>query len=375
MQEYRDEGNLRAGFCCDLPVFNYDFQAPVGQYGDIRPCGRELKLWNYLIRYFGRQICTLPVSLFPGNPSDPADLQSLRCAVRAQGNGGFVFFNNYVRHYPTKAHSVRSFSPVQGVTLPDFTLKSGQYGAFVFHREICGTRFRYALATPFCTLNEKDCVFWAEEGQGEIETEGKPAGKVILLSKQDAQNAWCFPYAGMERLFITDGEMYACEGGIALLCGEHARLKIYPKPETPPCGFVCAGDDGVFGVYEKKIDVPSVSVQICGQRQGDGYTDYALQCEGVCEDAHAVRLSIGYEGDRLEILLDGEKIADDYYTGRPYVLGLRGYGYPSRITVRVYEMRQDAFVYTEYPPEFENGKTCRLKDVRAAVQMRVLLKE
>ena len=208
MQEYRDEKNLRAGFCCDLPEFNYDFQAPIGQYGEIRPSGRELKLWNYLIRGFGREICTLPVRLMPGNPSDPADLQSLRCAVRGQEEGGFVFFNNYVRHYPTKEHRLHAFSPANGVTFPDFTLKSGQYCAFVFNREICGTRFRYALATPFCTLNEKDCVFWAEEGQGAIETEGDPAGKVILLSKQDAQNAWCFSYAGMDRLFVTDGEMY-----------------------------------------------------------------------------------------------------------------------------------------------------------------------
>ena len=373
MQEYRDEKNLRAGFCCDLPEFNYDFQAPVGQYGEIRPCGRELKLWNYLIRYFGRQICTLPVSLFPGNPSDPNDLHALRCAVRARENGGFVFFNNYVRHYPTKEKSVRSFSPVQGVTLPDFTLQSGQYCAFVFNREICGTRFRYALATPFCTLNEKDCVFWAEEGQGAIETEGDPAGKVILLSKQDAQNAWCFSYAGMDRLFVTDGEMYASEGGIVLLCGKNARLKIYPKPETPPCGFVCTGDEGVFGLYEKNIDVPSFSVQICGQESGDGYTDYVLKCKGPYGDVHAAHLAIGYEGDRLEILLDGEKVADDYYTGKPYVFGLRGYGYPSRITVRVCELRQDAFVYTEYPPAFMDGRACRLTFVRAEVQMRVLL--
>ena len=373
MQEYRDEKNLRAGFCCDLPEFNYDFQAPIGQYGEIRPCGRELKLWNYLIRYFGRQICTLPVSLFPGNPSDPNDLHALRCAVRARENGGFVFFNNYVRHYPTKEKSVRSFSPVQGVTLPDFTLKSGQYGAFVYERTICGTHFRYALATPFCTLNGRDVVFWADEGLGQIETAGEPNGKILLLTRQEARDAWRFCYEGKERLFITDGEMYETESGIALLCAADARLKIYPKPKITPRGFVCTGEDGVFGLYEKKMNVPAFSVQICEEEQKDGYTDYTLQCGEIRGDVHGARLVIGYEGDRAEILLDGEKVADDYYTGRPYVFGLSGYGYPSRVTVRVYEMRQDAFVYTERPPVFKNGRACRLVSVKAETQARVFL--
>ncbi len=373
MQEYRDEGHLRAGFCCDLPEFNYDFQAAIGQYGEIRALGRELKLWNYLIRYFGDKICTLPVRLMPGNPADPSDLNSLRCAVREQGGGGFVFFNNYVRHYPMAERRICNFSPAEGVVFPDFTLKSGQYGAFVFGIEVCGTHIVYAQATPFCTLNGEDCVFWAEEGQARIETQGKARGQVLLLTKEEARNAWCLRWGGKERLFVTDGELFETEGKAVLLSKGRACLKIYPKPESAPRGFALKEGGGVFGIYEKEIYVPAISVEICAEECGEGYIDYTLEYRGAVKDLHAVRLEIGYEGDRLEIFLDGEKVADDYYTGKPYVFGLRGYGYPSRITARVFEMRQGAAVYTERSPEFIGGRACRLTGVRAEAEVLIPL--
>ncbi len=373
MQEYRDESNLRAGFCCDLPERNYDFQAPVGQYGEIRPCGRELKLWNYFIRYFGEKVCTLPVRLMPGNAAYPGDLDSLRCAVRERGGSGFVFFNNYVRHYPMGDRKVEKFTPAEGIEFPDFTLKNGQYCIFPFGMDVGGALLRSAEATPFCVLNGTDYVFWAYEGQGSLQTEGTPRGKLIVLSKEEALGSVCCDFDGADRLFCSESEVYAEEGKVVMLCERDARLKIYPAPAKAPCGFRETGREGVFTVYEKAVRPSLFSVSVRRGGAGEKYRDFELEVSVAEDYPHTAWLEIGYEGDRLEIFLDGEKVADDFYTGVPYAFGLRDYGFPSRISVRVWEMRQDAFIYTERKPLFEEGKACRLNSVRVRSQARVLV--
>ncbi len=368
MQEYRDGNNLRAGFCCDLPVFNYDFQAPIGQYGEMRPCARELKLWNYFIKYFGEDLCRLSVCLPVENGSDPSDLSSPRLAIRESGGRGYVFFNNYVRHYPMPERKYTRFSPAEGTVFSDFILKDGQYCAFPFGMDIGGAVLKYAEATPFCILNGEDYVFWAYDGQGCTEIEGEPRGKIIVLNREDALDCFCCRYAGKDRLFCTDGEIYERDGAIELICGNSARLKIYPAPEAPPCGFREAGKEGIFTVYlmETKVSPPALEISTAEKKQG--FAEYALSLEYSGQTPHSAWLEIGYEGNGLEILLDGEKVADDLYTGRPYVFGLRDYGYPSRVTVRVLEMCRGKNVYLERSPSCTEGKVCRLTDVRAVAK-------
>ena len=301
------------------------------------------------------------------------DLDSLRCAVRERGGSGFVFFNNYVRHYPMGDRKVEKFTPAEGIEFPDFTLKNGQYCIFPFGMDVGGALLRSAEATPFCVLNGTDYVFWAYEGQGSLQTEGTPRGKLIVLSKEEALGSVCCDFDGADRLFCSESEVYAEEGKVVMLCERDARLKIYPAPAKAPCGFRETGREGVFTVYEKAVRPSLFSVSVRRGGAGEKYRDFELEVSVAEDYPHTAWLEIGYEGDRLEIFLDGEKVADDFYTGVPYAFGLRDYGFPSRISVRVWEMRQDAFIYTERKPLFEEGKACRLNSVRVRSQARVLV--
>ena len=196
---------------------------------------------------------------------------------------------------------------------------------------------------------------------------GKVGGQFRELQARGVPTA----FDGADRLFCSESEVYAEEGKVVMLCERDARLKIYPAPAKAPCGFRETGREGVFTVYEKAVRPSLFSVSVRRGGAGEKYRDFELEVSVAEDYPHTAWLEIGYEGDRLEIFLDGEKVADDFYTGVPYAFGLRDYGFPSRISVRVWEMRQDAFIYTERKPLFEEGKACRY-DIRTCISARYL---
>jgi hypothetical protein len=77
---------FRAGYYCDVPELDYDFQAPVSTCGWIKPSYKELRLLSTFLRDFG-DIFSPMTTYFPqDNPSDPTDMESLRYTVRRAGS-------------------------------------------------------------------------------------------------------------------------------------------------------------------------------------------------------------------------------------------------------------------------------------------------
>lgn len=87
----------RTGYPTDVPVKSYDFQAPLGEYGEERESLRQLKLINYFLNDFGQVLAPMQVYAPSTRPSNPSDTSVARVSARADGNHAFVFFNNYVR--------------------------------------------------------------------------------------------------------------------------------------------------------------------------------------------------------------------------------------------------------------------------------------
>src|ERR1700735_3902211 len=85
------------GYPTDVPTKSYDFQAPLGEFGEERESLRKLKLVNYFLNDFGDQLA--PMIPHPPStlPKTPADLSVPRLSIRSSGERGFVFVNNYVR--------------------------------------------------------------------------------------------------------------------------------------------------------------------------------------------------------------------------------------------------------------------------------------
>lgn len=370
LQEYRkqySEGEeLDPGFCCDLPELNYDFQAAIGQYVQLKESGLELKLWNYFAQEFPLvdMITEFPID----NAEKEADLKSLRYSIRKKGDSGYVFFNNYVRHYDLPERKLKDFTiniDEKSIVFPPIHLKNKDYAVYPFNMDLGEALLKCATATPFCVLNNKDYVFWTIDGKADYKIEGQIQGKIITLTKKDALRAYKFFIDGQERLFITDGELYETESGLKYAFFDSPKIKVYPPLKKAPKGFEGVLEESGFAVYTKDAQIDVVETKIIGQKETKDYTDYVVKIDYRLQNSENVFLYINYEGDRLDLLIDGEKVNDHFYIGVDFEVSLRHYNYPKQICLRVYPLKEETPIYIEKIPTFRNGKALGMVGIKS----------
>src|SRR5712671_271296 len=88
------------GYPNDLPVKSYDFQAPLGEFGQMRTSYRVLETLHLFLGDFGSSLATMPSYLPERMPKSKKDTSTPRVAARLHADRGFIFLNNYQRTYP-----------------------------------------------------------------------------------------------------------------------------------------------------------------------------------------------------------------------------------------------------------------------------------
>lgn len=73
------------GYPTDVPVKNYDFEAPLGEFGSERESYGELKLFNYFLNDFGQALAPMTVHTPMTVPTGAADTKPVRVAARTAG--------------------------------------------------------------------------------------------------------------------------------------------------------------------------------------------------------------------------------------------------------------------------------------------------
>ncbi|ORT57794.1 beta-galactosidase [Streptomyces sp. CB03238] len=147
------------GYPNDLPVLTYDFQAPLGEYGQVRASYHELRLQHLLLADFGHLIAPMRSVLPERRPAGQHDLDTLRWAVRADGTSAFLFVNNHQPHEQLPDHPDTAFTvelPGAGpVTLPStpVTVPRGAYFCWPLNLDVAGLRLEWATAQPVCTVD------------------------------------------------------------------------------------------------------------------------------------------------------------------------------------------------------------------------------
>lgn len=148
------------GYPNDLPVLTYDFQAPLGEYGQYRRTYHELRLQHLLLADFGHLVAPMESALPERRPEGQTDRDTLRWAVRGDGTSGFLFVNNHQPHEQLPEHPETSFrvefpSSSAELTLPSVpvTVPSGAYFCWPLRLEVAGLRLMWATAQPVCTLD------------------------------------------------------------------------------------------------------------------------------------------------------------------------------------------------------------------------------
>ncbi|MDX3451053.1 beta-galactosidase [Streptomyces sp. ME02-8801-2C] len=292
----------------DLPVLTYDFQAPLGEYGQYRPSYDELRLQHLMLADFGERIAPMESVLPELRPAGQDDRETLRWAVRGDGGSGFLFVNNHQPHQPLPDHPDTSFT-VEFPDAPELTLPSvpvtvpqGAYFCWPLRLDVAGLRLDWATAQPVCTVDAGGrtvLVLAATDGIpvelaldiGTLRYVHTPMGKVasadgrflvtglrpgtdalvevgtvdggqvglLVLDAATARTAYRGVAWGAERIVLCgdrdsdggDGVVFDAVAGEVRLHSASARpsFAVLPAPESPPGGNLTAKSDGVFTRY------------------------------------------------------------------------------------------------------------------------------
>lgn len=160
------------GYPNDLPVVNYDFQAPLGQYGQVRDTYFALRTLHLFLHEFGSLLARYPLTMPEVQPQSLNDRDALRWAVRSDGEHGFLFMNNYQRIEHLADHEAVQFQlnlPGGSILCPSkpVNIAAGQIFIWPVNLELAGVRLQYATAQLICQLPESDgdvLVFYAVDG-------------------------------------------------------------------------------------------------------------------------------------------------------------------------------------------------------------------
>lgn len=148
-----------AGSWNDLPEYNYDFNAPVGEYGQVRESFREIKLLALFLQDFGEELCAMKPRFPEPLMDNPEDLQTLRTCVREKDGRGYLFVNNHQRLYPMKNHAQVSLKVKAGeeeLCFPAENVRDGDYFFYPFHMPVGDhAEIVTAMASPLCVLRRR----------------------------------------------------------------------------------------------------------------------------------------------------------------------------------------------------------------------------
>ena len=256
----------------DVPTRSYDFFAPIGEFGQIRPHHHLLRRQHLWLAADGAALAAMPVHI--GGGSD--DPEELRWAVRGDGRRGYLFLTTYqVDRYP--------LAPQPGVQI---TVDFDDATVTVPHRPVdlpAGVSVAWPLRYPLTddlTLRsataelltrfdggEPLVVFVATDGVApEFVFDGSPAvdGPVtaeavdggvrlrptvapgagcrfdvdgvtlLVLDEAAADQAYRLPVAGRDRLILSEVPVRATPDGLVAHCEQASfRLAVWP-PTAPP---------------------------------------------------------------------------------------------------------------------------------------------
>jgi beta-galactosidase len=185
--------SLATHYANDLPQKTYDFEAPIGEFGEERESLLKLKTWNYFLNDFGSILAPMQPHRPNILPAGARDLSVPRISARTSGDSGFLFVNNHVRGYAMPARenfqATIKLPDDKSITLPGkpITLPADAYFVWPFNMDLSGLHLRFATAEPLAILGTKAAPVYAFVAQPGIPAEfviDKTPGLKFALSQE-----------------------------------------------------------------------------------------------------------------------------------------------------------------------------------------------
>ena len=458
------------GYPNDLPIKSYDFQAPLSAYGQERASFRKMKVYQYFLNDFGADLAPMMVHAPETQPRNPLDFSVPRAAVRSNGDAGFIFFNNHVRGYAMPARPSTQFEirlPGGSIKVPraPIDIPSDAYFIWPFNLSMDGIQLRYSTAQLFtrqqnggvstfyfasvsgipaefafetrsfrsiqassgATVNTSGVTYVTGIKPGidsliELTSQEGKKLRLVVLSAQQAENAWKVKLAGQDHLLITDKDFYAdpdakpgtiwldslgsprfdfsitapspvaLHGSLALtknlsnssMDGYAATAKLrkfnfdfHPIQAAGDAPLVKIGPTAAWrkrGVAQAPSDA---------ELTGAAKWSLSLAPESLTQESmkelSEIFLEIDYQGDVARLSANHHLLTDDFYNGQRWSIGLERFLGTARaggFELDILPLRKDAPIYLETagrPAYAPNGQVGRVDAVRLVPQYQLVI--
>lgn len=402
-----------------IPRINYDFQAPIGQYGQTRYHFKHLRMLHLFLESYGEQLAPMKSVLPETNAGiRPNNTETLRYAVRSYGETGFVFIVNFQDHVELQdingvnlkvqtQHETIAF-PAAGT----FNVKKGTSAILPFNLKLGSTLLKSATVQPLTVLGEGIShyhVFSAIEGISaemnfpvSVKITGLKNARVRTVGSMrqvrgNSDAPFSFIADGVaflvipqqmalntlkvnDQLIISDALILDSGDGLQIISRETANaVHVFPATKaqfnantasiqtlnSPYSGF------STYNVVFKEV-TPDVRIEQVADRK------YTVQLHTDISGLNDVFLESDYVGDRAMAFIDGEMITDHFYHNRTWEIGLRHFAprLKNNEMVLIYHPIYSNYNYLvdlKKKPEFVDGRYLEVNDFRVVPEYKTKL--
>ena len=303
----------------DMPVKNYDFQAPLGEFGQKNTHYYMLRPLHLFMQNWGETLAEMEASFPASQDIKKGDDSHLRWAVRSKGNSGYIFINNYERlqNLSVKKNVVLKAC---GVILPKLSIPAGCMAIFPVNVD----GIKYATA----------------------QLVAKRDGKIYLMQIPGIPTNICMQNGKVMKNVKVRGTEKPVYGNLYLLnCVEAERLFLEPEPIVIT---------ELATIRKIKEAGPLRKISMGAQRVAEEPSDedfdqaavYRITLPELPAGVKEPLMKFDYQGDCARLYANGKLIADHFQYGRPFLYGLWRLSQDTKeLELRILPLQKDAPVY------------------------------
>jgi hypothetical protein len=417
-----------------VPKISYNFQAPIGEYGQLQPSCQMLRPLFLFLSDYADKLCGMATAL-PASSAGitPEDTDTLRFAARHKDGSGFVFLVNYQDHadMPDR-ENVRLELTLPGgkLSIPSgkgFILKSGVSAILPFNMDLGGVLLKYATAqyitciydggvstyfffTPegmeseFCL----DCASIgslnacgngvAADGRGSLHVSVQPGTESVLsiathcgnkikictLTAVQAHRFWVCSLWGRKRAVLSDADIFIKDDCIAATRtgNPEMELSLFPcdgNRLSTQYGEVSGVRQGVFTTWRLKLPEKKVALDV--RHVGGAKATVNLPADSL-EGLGDIFLRVDYLGSVGNAFIAGRLVADNFCNGQVWEIGLKRF-FPEiaekgmYFHVIPYQKGGDVVFEPglEFRHEFNDGETAEIFSIEAVPEYQALIRK
>ena len=296
---------------------SYDYQAALGEYGQVRESYGRLKALHLFCQTFA-DVLSQAKTVLPAHMRDlqPEDLGPLRYCVRVSGDKGFLFVNNFQDHIAMvdrRDEHVRLTLPGGDVDFR-FSIAAGENAVLPFGVMLGSVKLDWATAQPICHIGGT-WFFFAPDG---MQPQYCIAGHEYTVQPGEPLHA-----EGLTIVTLTRKEVnqFYLLGGKAYLCDKPLMLDGSTLKAETDNGLVTLRTWAEGAWQTCVLGEKREPVQVAFHQVGIGR--YVVDVPQAALSGHKqVLLRVDYTGDIGHAFVGGRMISDNFCNGAAWDIRL-----------------------------------------------------